>query len=259
MMVHRLLPSSPALQAFAVAAGLFVSAAAPAQAQVMGAAPYLPTPDPAVERLAARLETLEAELRRVTGRLEQMGFEIAQARALADAAKSADARQDEALTALVERLENVMTAPPPAAPEAGADGAAGRDPGTLPQDEAGLLRESRNLLLEGDYASAEAGFRRFLDLFPKAETTAEAQYLLAESLLYQEAYPEAAEAYVRLLSAHEKSPRAPEGLVKLARSMRLMGDRPKACEVLSQMASRFPKASDAARTLATAERSRAGC
>ena len=73
------------------------------------------------------------------------------------------------------------------------------------------------------------------------------------------AYAEAAEAYVRLLTAHETSPRAPEGLVKLARSMRLMGEKARACEALGQMKTRFPKASEAARTLAAAERSRAGC
>jgi len=262
MMVLRT-PPAPVRHAIAAAAGLLLSCP-PAFAQVMSASPYLPAPDPAVERLSARLETLEAELRRVTGRLEQMGFELAEAARTAASAERAGADQAKALAELRERIDVLLatTTPDTAGGAPAAAPAAEKavlNPDSLPQDEAGLLRESRNLLLEGDYPSAEAAFRRFLNLHPKSEQAAEAQYLLADSLLYQEAYAEAAEAYVRLLTAHETSPRAPEGLVKLARSMRLMGEKARACEALGQMKTRFPKASEAARTLAAAERSRAGC
>lgn len=245
-------------------------------AQVMGATPYVPAPDPAVIALQTRLDALEDDLRKATGRFEQLSYDLAAARRIAEEANAGRLKAEaalEALSARVKALEERPTSPLPAAATtgeapAGAEGGsstpspaqkASIDPASLPQDEAGLLKEARNLLLAGDYPSANLALSVFLERFKSSENAAEAQYLLGESFLYQDAYPEAAEAYVALLGTYKSSARAPEGLVKLARAMRLMGETKEACKVLSQMTSRYPKASEAAKTLAATEKSRAKC
>jgi tol-pal system protein YbgF len=244
-------------------------------AQVMGATPYVPAPDPAVIALQTRLDALEDDLRKATGRFEQLSYDLAAARRIAEEANAGRLKAEaalEALSARVKALEERPTAPLPTAttgeaPAGAEDGSstpspaqkASIDPASLPQDEAGLLKEARNLLLAGDYPSANLALGVFLERFKSSENAAEAQYLLGESFLYQDAYPEAAEAYVALLGTYKSSARAPEGLVKLARAMRLMGETKEACKVLSQMTSRYPKASEAAKTLAATEKSRAKC
>lgn len=265
--------------------------AAPAQAQVLSTTPYAPKPDPAIERLQLRVDTLEADLRKATGRVEQLTFDLTQARKAADDANAARMRAERALDALTQRVAALEALargePPPEIPASGreavgplvgptgastreaqaaargTDGAiataASFDPAQLPDTEPELMREARNLLLRGDYASAEIAFRHFLEKFPKSETASEAQYLLGESRLIQEAYPEAAESYVKLLSTYPKSTRAPDGMVKLARTLRLMGEKKQACAALADLPNRYPKASAVTRSLAATEKQRAGC
>lgn len=285
----------PARGALAARAGLFRSAllaavilvpfAAPASAQVFGQAPYAPAPDAAMERLSSRLDTLEAELRSVTGRNEQLAFDLAATKRLAEAAE----REIATLRARIDTLEaapiaslgagetggpiNPASGPAPggtggpinlagsaAASAAANEALASRvDPASLPQDEAELMKEARNLLLEGDYPSAQQAFSLYLTSHSKGPSAGEAQYLLGEALLYQGSYPQAAEAYGKLLSDYPDSGRGPEGLVKLARSMRLMDKKREACQALGLMQTRFPNASNAAKTLASTERARAGC
>ncbi len=289
-LVQGHLIQGPARSALAARAGLFrsavlaalilapVAALPSASAQVFGQAPYAPAPDPAMDRLETRLDMLEAELRRVTGRNEQLSFDLAAARRLAEEAQ----REVAALQARLSALEaggapgvgagpgDTLAAPSTGGPislgsAASANAASNEalasriDPASLPQDEGELLKEARNLLLEGDYPSAQRAFSHYLATHTQGPSAAEAQYLLGESLLYQGSYPEAAEAYGKLLSDHPDSSRGPEGLVKLARSMRLMDKKREACQALGLMSTRFPNASNAAKTLASTERSRAGC
>jgi tol-pal system protein YbgF len=129
----------------------------------------------------------------------------------------------------------------------------------LPDDEEGLLKESKNLLLGGNYTGAQQGYTTFLAKYGKSKNAHEAQYNLGESLLYQESYQEAAAAYGKLLSAYPNSPNGPNALVKLARSLRLLKKPADACKTLALMGKQFPKASASAKQLADAERQKANC
>src|SRR6201999_3979682 len=105
--------------------------------------------------------------------------------------------------------------------------AATPDISNLPQDEEGLYKESRNLLLDSEYASAQAGLAEFLKKFPKSKNAHEAQYMLGDSLLYQNKYGEAVNAYEKLLNSYPTSSNGPMALTKLARSLRLMNNNTK--------------------------------
>lgn len=256
-----------------------IASAIPVTAQVLSSQPYSPAPDPAMERLESRVNALETEVRRVTGQNEQLSFQLNSSRQQVEEATRARAKlqQDfENLAGRMASLEAMARGDTAAAASATASGqatvdltngpanaeiagATGVDAASLPADEEGLLKEARNLLLAGDYPSANAAFTRFLAEHPKSASADEAQYFIGESLLYQSNYAEAAAAYGKLLSEYEKSERGPEGLVKLARSMRLMDKKSEACKALALLPTRFPKASNAAKTLAATEKSRAGC
>ena len=262
-----------------LSAGAAAPFAAPAQAQVFAGSGYVPAPDPVIQRLQDRVETLERSLQAATNKSETLAFELNQARQAAERANAASQQMDQRLAAMTARLEmlermvvgetgGMMTTSGPApnqggpmalGPAAGASSAARLDPSQLPSDEAEHVRMVRDLLLKGEFASAQSAASAYLERYPKGPNASEAQYLLGESYLYQEAYAEAAAAYGKLLSGWPKAAKGPEGLVKLARSMRLMGQKDQACKALALMPRQFPNASQAAKTLADAEKSRAGC
>lgn len=271
-----------------LAGSAFVAAAiavAPkADGQVFSSQPYVAAPDPAVEQLRGRIDQLEGELKRSTDRSERLAFELSQVRKQAEEANAGRKQAEESFADLQRRLralENLAGIEPQ--PAGGASPASapadGRAPSSseatinllpavtggatqqagLPDDEEGLLKESKNLLLGGNYKGAEEGYTAFLAKYGKSKNAHEAQYNLGEALLYQESYQEAANAYGKLLSAYPNSPNGPSALVKLARSLRLLKKPADACKTLALMGKQFPKASASAKQLAEAERQKANC
>lgn len=272
------------LAALAIVAAAILAAPS-ASAQVFSSTPYTAAPDPAVEQLRKRLEELEGDLKRAIDRSEKLAFDLSQTRKLAEEANAGRLKAEAQLAALSARVDALddggaapggggggsasLSSPAPAVQSADAainlnagasQGLSNRvDASTLPQDEEGLLKEARNLLLDGNYPSAQQGFAAYLAKYGKGANAHEAQYLLGESLLYQDNYTQAADAYGKLLSAYPKSPNGPNALVKLARSLRLLNKKGDACKALALMPQQFPKASDAAKQLASTERQRSNC
>jgi tol-pal system protein YbgF len=278
----RAIPYPAREAALALLAGLTFLAAAifvlapPASGQVFSSTPYVGPPDPAVEQLRNRVEGLESDLKRATDRSEKLAYDLSQARKIAEEANAGRQKAEAdiaALTARVEALESGTRSVGGAGPSASdarvevtgnlvastGQSLSRVDISQLPQDEEGLLKEARNLLLDGNYPSAQEGFTAFLAKYGKGPNAHEAQYLLGESLLYQDNYREAADAYGKLLSSYPKSPNGPNALVKLARSLRLLNKKADACKALELMPKQFPKASDAAKQLASTERQRSNC
>lgn len=282
-MIHALPKLTAVGPALAALAAVFVCLPQAANAQVLGQTPYVAQPDPVVERLQTKVDNLEVELRAATGKAEQLAFQLNEANKKAEAANVGRLELEavvNALTARIEALEAlargeteelVSVAPTGGAgfgpapsgvggPSGAPSGLASRvEVSELPTEETELLKQSRELLLSGNYPAAQQALGVYLQRHPKSPQADSAQYLYGESLLYQENYADAANAYGKLLSDYPKSDRGPEALVKLARSMRLMGKKSEACQALGLMGGQFPNASQTAKTLAATERSRAGC
>lgn len=251
-----------------------------AHGQVFGSQPYVAAPDPAVEALRNRVIQLESDLKAATDRTEKLGFDLAQVRKSAEEAKAAQAAAEakyQELLSRVEKLEQLASGDTAALAAARAakpgevtiNAAAAQtgatvvappvDLASLPQDEEGMYRESRTLLFDNEYASAEAAFGAFLKKYPKSKNAHEAQYMLGDALLYQNRYGEAVSAYEKLLNAYPNSTNGPMAMAKLGRSLRLMNKKTEACQVLALLPKQFPKASNQAKETAQAERERAGC
>lgn len=279
--------------AFAPAAmlGLIVSATPAALAQTAPATSYSgATPDPVLDGLQIRMDGIEQSMQRVTGRMEQSGFQMTQLRRTIDAQKAeinalksqiqAQNKRLKALEALMnsaaEQAANAASTPAegsitlvgPTTPATKEALAAARDEEglvskptefTLKESQEDLFKQAKELLLKGDYGRAETAFGEFLTRYPDADQTSEAQYWLGEALLIQEAYPEASEAYVAMVINHPDAVKTPDAMVKLARSLRMMDETDQACATLNEMSVRYPNASAVTRSLAASERDRAGC
>jgi len=286
---------APGLAVIALCALYLLSGLSPpAAAQVFSSQPYVAAPDPAVEQLRARIEALEADLKTATDRAEALGAALGEARRIAEDADAGRRAAEQAIAALLLRVEALEDTAADAALAQGADAGgitpgsapagsaaqgsvspgpvsltpAGAAPGPgpaaaeagLPADEAGLFDYAKGLLLnEANFPAAEQGFSTFLTRYPRSAQAGDAQYYLGEALLYQDNFTDAAAAYGKLIKDFPQSANAPTGLVKLARSLRLLGNTSQACRTLSLMSQNFPKASAVAKQLASQERQQSKC
>jgi tol-pal system protein YbgF len=114
-------------------------------------------------------------------------------------------------------------------------------------------------ILSGDYDTAEAGFRQFLQAYPESEYAPDAQYWLGESLFVRAQYREAANEFLAGYKAYPKSGKAADALLKLGLSLAGLGEREAACSTFSAVLKQYPDASNALKQRIKVEQGSAGC
>jgi tol-pal system protein YbgF len=226
-------------------------------------------PDPQVLSLAGRLDDMEQTLRGVTGQIEQLQHDVMVAR------KSADADQA-AVAALSDRIAKLEAAAAAAAPQAGpvvggpgtggtlGGQMAGGDQGApppqaAPADPKQAFAAANQLLLSGDYRSAEAAFQDYVDRFGDTKKAPAANYYLGETRFIQDNYAGAAQAYVRAIRGWPETDWAGDATVKLATSLVYMNRMKDACGALGEFDKRYPKASSVVKAHAATARRKAAC
>ena len=123
---------------------------------------------------------------------------------------------------------------------------------------------ARELLVNGQYAEAEAAFGDFLEQHPDAEQAADARFWFAFTLLARNNYRDAAQNFTSYLRANPQAPRAAEAQVRLG--MALIGmsqdgandaaERRQACAAFTRLPQGAPRA---VRDLAARESRAAQC
>ncbi len=205
-------------------------------------------------QLLERIGTLEEEVRRLRGALDEQAF----------AARRAQDELGKRIAELNFRLENGGATATRAVPggEAAAQAAgqaastAAAQPGRRPPELA--MQEGNAALARRDYAMAEAAAREVLAGGRGARST-DAQLLLAQALLGKRDAPGAAIAYDDAYRRAPTGARAPDALLGLAGTMLALNDRAAACDSLDRLRTQFPALRPAAREEAAALRGRAGC
>lgn len=114
-------------------------------------------------------------------------------------------------------------------------------------------------VLSGDYQLAEREFRDYLDIFPKGEKSADANFWLGEAQYSQGNFNEAAKTFLNAHQTFAKSKKAPEMLLKLGMSLAALDNRETACATLREVNKRYPDASKAVKTKVLTEQSRLSC
>jgi tol-pal system protein YbgF len=246
-----------------------------------------------------RLAQFEEELRRLTGRIEQLEF----------GQRTVESRIDQLIQDLDLRL-SALEQGGGAASGQGAPGQAASEPGPgtdggAPDQQAergseaegatsegtlGVVPESAlldlprpdpaaatppattglpaqrqydsamELLRAGDYPSAERGLELFLDLNPDHPLASNAAYWMAETLYVRKNYAAAASGFARNYRTYGKeAPKAPDNLLKLGMSLFGLGDADKACLSYAELAKEFPNAPTHIEQAVSRESERAGC
>jgi tol-pal system protein YbgF len=235
-----------------------------------------------------RLTALENELRTLTGRVEQVDFQMRQV----------VGRLDKLVADIDFRLQQIEErtgtgAPPPTAsgpagPVGGAQQRPGADAGrqsaaaqpappptspaqadtppattaarTLPQGSPmDQYNYAFSLLRRSAFAEAEQAFREFLAVNPQDKLAGNAQYWLGETYFVRGQYEQAATAFVDGYRNYPDSAKATDTLLKLGMTLRRLGQDQEACATFGELDRRFPDANPRLRERAGQERQAAGC
>ncbi len=129
---------------------------------------------------------------------------------------------------------------------AGADSAAAGDPGAGGADIGAqeMFDVSLEQLRRGSPGTARAGFRQFLEDYPRHPLAGDAWFFLGES--WEEANPDsAAVAYDQVVQRHADSRRAPTALYRLGLLAERAGDRRAAEVYYSRVIAGYPRSEEA--------------
>ena len=234
---------------------------------------------PSMARQSIRISQLEAEIRRLTGRIEKIDFLLS----------GIQSRLDKLVADLDQRLalleknnppvvgsdglspsssESTMVAPPmPSAARAGVLGTIPKNlavtsprgpvegpvgpnavisayelpPGT-PKSQ---YEYAVSLMLkQQNFSRAEKALMAFLEKHPQDDLASNAQYWLGETYYVRKNYQDAAFAFAEGYQRYPKSRKAPDSLVKLGMSLSRMNKREEACTACSRCLSKYPKATE---------------
>jgi len=128
-----------------------------------------------------------------------------------------------------------------------------------PGDPRSDYDQAYSLAVNGDYRSAEGGFRDFLSAYPNHSLAPNAQFWLGESLLAQQNYRDAADAFLKTYTEYPQTSKAPDSLLKLGMSLRGLGEANAACATFSELLNKYPSAAPAVLDQARDEQRRAQC
>ncbi len=249
------------------------------------------TGDPAAEALMARMDTIEAANRNLTGEIERLRFERDNLRAEVKALIEDIREQQELSTKFKIHLDAVELvsqqgggvrsyAPRTYGGETSESVTGGGfiDPNqpvaipgppttseiTLPvqdnfNDIAALPDQGRTKLAEGDFSGAQTLFQQYLTLNPDAPDAGDVSFWLGETYFVKSAYADAADAYIASMRKNRDGVRAPEAMIKLGASLRELGNKAQACQTFDSFTAQYPNASEALRNRRQLEMSRTGC
>ncbi|MBL8659660.1 MAG: tol-pal system protein YbgF [Rhodospirillales bacterium] len=241
---------------------------------------------PAAARMEVRQSESEEELRALTGRVEDLNYQVQQlSEKLDKLAADIDYRLNQAGAPQETQpgaTPSLMPPPPPSPAEArqpgpvqGSSGQTvpGREPRPLGSiapgaaDAAGAPAETPkqeyaqayDLLRRGQYEQAASAFSAFLDRHPSDPLAENARYWLGESFYARGDYARAVDVFVQGYQANKTGAKAPDTLLKLGMSLSALGKAKEACATFRELAKAFPDASPAVKEKEAQESRRAGC
>ena len=233
-----------------------------------------------------RVDSLETEIRSLTGRVETLNFQLQQANAQIRSMGAALAGEpvDGVLpNGMVDPNPNPFAGPTggpaplsPAgptsltgqpAPSTGAPAQLGQQPDIvaaandidLPLDPEAAFAYANGFLLRQDFARAEAAYSEFVAAYGSHPRAADAQFRLGEIYLARGKNAEAADAFVGYIGKYPNSQRTAEAYLKLGAAFAGLGEVQEACKVLRAVKSKYPGAQPQVLDRADRELRRNGC
>lgn len=193
-----------------------------------------------------RLDTIEAELSRVTAKAEQI--ELRLNRVVTDGTNrlgdlefrlcEVEPGCDLANVPQTAPLGGGASAPAPAIAAPSAPASTGGP--ELASNEQADFDRAKGVLAQGDFRGAAALFDTFAQTYTGGPLTQEAHFLRGEALRQAGDTANAGRAYVDAFSSDPSGARAGQALLSLGQVLADLGQTPDACVTLAQVGARFP-------------------
>jgi tol-pal system protein YbgF len=252
-------------------------------APAAGAAPSSFRPSAGGPMEEGRLDSLETQIRALTSQLERLSEHVRALEGGRAASPAASLPPPAAPMADARPMPPMAPAPAPtsaAPPGFGSttvrpslddrdaigriiDGPRGAPPAAMappaPENPKQHYEVAYGLLLQQDYAAAQASFEDFLTRYPRDGLSGNAQYWLAETFFVRGQFKAAAQAFLKGYQTYASSPKAPDSLFKLAVSLDRLGQKNDACATFGELLQKFPSAPANIKSRAQTERQRLGC
>lgn len=199
-----------------------------------------------------RMDTIEAELARLTARTEEVELKLN--RVVSDGTNRIGDIEyrlcevtegcDPANLGATPVLGDAGAAPAAVATDAGVAGTAPATGSTggaeLAVAEQADFDRAKEVLGQGDFPGAAALFATYAESYPGGPLVPEAHYLRGEALTKQGDTANAARAYLDAFSAAPEGPMAPDALLKLGEGLGALGQVQEGCVTLAEVGKRFP-------------------
>jgi len=204
-----------------------------------------------LQEVSRRMADLEGAITRINNQLETAAREAELAKREAESLRAENKALNDRIASLESRALADTVAPP--------DGLAGGPSPTagLPAGEA--FDQSRQAMLAGDYAAAEAGFRDYVAQHGDTAKAPEARYWLGKTLSSRGAHADAAGAYIAAIRGWPKTSWAPDAVLELSRSLIALKKPSDACATLAELSKRYPNAPAGVQSRAAQARGQAKC
>lgn len=189
-------------------------------------------------RLTARTEEVELKLNRVvsdgTNRIGDIEYRLCEVTEGCDPATLGT-------TSVLGEAGGAAAAPVATDPDAGTGTPAPATGGTeLAVAEQEDFDRAKEVLGSGDFPRAAELFATYAQSYPGGPLVPEAHYLRGEALTKQGDMGNAARAYLDAFSAAPEGPLAPDALLKLGEGLGALGQVQEACVTLAEVGKRFP-------------------
>lgn len=232
-----------------------------------------------------RLSQIERDLQALTGRVEEISYDINRLKNLSDmnsrAAASAPVQQPSAsvsssttqtmpgypgvgMSSTTVSPSGTWQAPAEADAPAPADSPTTGRLGSLsasatPDAPTAAYEAAFTALRNQDYAQAQSGFNDFIKKNPSHALVPNAMYWLGETYYVRNEFDQAARIFAESYQKYPKGAKAADNLLKLAMSLAGQGKTKDACVALGQLKKEYPAGAAPVLTRADQESSRLNC
>jgi len=203
----------------------------------------------------ARMEALDEELRILSGKVEELEYQLKQRKDADSAAVKAQQDQVSELSKAAKgneerilRLEQYLNLEPsakiPLPPKPAAKIKAGTQTAPpLSEDE--IYRMAKQAFDQGDADTAKKKFKELIERYPKSERADNAQFWIGEIYYREKWYEKAILEYQKVIENYPKGNKVPASLLKQGLAFSNLGDKANARLILEELARKYPKSNEA--------------
>ena len=190
-----------------------------------------------IARLNARIDSLESELMRLNGLVDQLKYNQEREEAELSQIKAQLQSRQEKLPA---GQAAVTTSPVGGASEEVRAETKVTPKPQVPQKSQDLYQEGLRLFKMKKYQDAKAAFRDFIKEHPNSPMVANAHFWMGECEYKQSRYEEAILEYNKVISKFPKSNKVPDALLKQGFAFAKLGDKESARILLKKLIKNYP-------------------